>query len=83
MYDKHFIFNKWMHAKTLMKINVNGKPLEVAQDLSAADLVELLNLSGQRLALEVNEEIVPRSTFATHRFQTGDRVEIIHAIGGG
>lgn len=66
-----------------MNINVNGKPLEVDQDLSAAELVELLNLNGQRLALEVNEEIVPRSTFATHHLRAGDRVEIIHAIGGG
>lgn len=66
-----------------MKINVNGKPLEVDQDLSAADLIELLNLTGQRLALEVNEEIVPRSTFDTHYLQAGDRIEIIHAIGGG
>lgn len=66
-----------------MKINVNGKPLEVDQDLSAADLIVLLNLTGQRLALEVNEEIVPRSTFDTHYLQAGDRIEIIHAIGGG
>lgn len=72
-----------MHTKTLMKINVNGKPLEVDQDLSAAELVELLNLNGQRLALEVNEEIVPRSTFTTHHLRAGDRIEIIHAIGGG
>lgn len=76
----HVLMNAYQSA---MKIIVNEKPLEVAEGLSAAGLIELLDLSGQRLALEVNEEIVPRSTFATHRLQTGDRVEVIHAIGGG
>lgn len=66
-----------------MQIIVNGKSLEVAEDLRAAGLIELLNLTDQRLALEVNEEIVPRSTFSSHRLQAGDRVEILKAIGGG
>jgi len=47
------------------------------------DLLERLELTGRRLAIEVNEELVPRSRFATHRLQAGDRVEIIHAVGGG
>jgi sulfur carrier protein len=40
-------------------------------------------LTAKRLAVEVNQEIVPRSTYAAHRLRTGDRVEIVHAIGGG
>lgn len=66
-----------------MKIIVNGGPREVPQNLSAAELIEQLGLSGRRLALEVNLEIVPRSRFATHRLSEGDRVEIVQAIGGG
>jgi sulfur carrier protein len=66
-----------------MKVIVNGEPLEVAEGLSAAELMDLLELSGKRLALEINQEIVPRSAFETHRLQAGDRIEIIQAIGGG
>lgn len=66
-----------------MKITVNEEPLEVKEGLTAVELLEQLELSGKRLALEVNFEILPRSAFATHRFQEGDRIEIVHAIGGG
>ncbi len=66
-----------------MNIVVNSQSLEVAEGLSAAGLIELLELGGKRLALEINEEIVPRSTFASHRLQAGDCIEIVHAIGGG
>ena len=66
-----------------MRIIVNGQPFEVEENSTAADLINLLNLPGKRLALEINLEIVPRSSFATHRLKAEDRVEIIHAIGGG
>jgi len=46
-------------------------------------LVEQLNLSGRRLAVEVDREIVPRSAYAETRLGEGARVEIVHAIGGG
>ena len=66
-----------------MEIYVNGEPRQVPEALSAAELVRILDLTGTRLAMEVNREIVPRSTFEAHRLQAGDRVEIVHAIGGG
>jgi sulfur carrier protein len=66
-----------------MQIIVNGDPAEVPEALPMLDLLERLELTGRRLAIEVNEELVPRSRFATHRLQAGDRVEIIHAVGGG
>jgi thiamine biosynthesis protein ThiS len=43
----------------------------------------ILELQGKRLALEVNQELVPRSQFATFVLQPNDAVEIVHAIGGG
>jgi len=46
-------------------------------------LIEEMGLAGRRLAVEVNLEIVPRSSHAAHQFQSGDKVEIVHAIGGG
>jgi sulfur carrier protein len=66
-----------------MQIRVNGKPTEVAEGISMAALIDQLALAGRRLAVEVNEELVPRSRFAEHRLAEGDRVEIIHAVGGG
>jgi sulfur carrier protein len=66
-----------------MQITVNGESREIPDDLSAASLVENLGLAGKRLAMEVNQEILPRGRFDQHRFQPGDRVEIVQAIGGG
>ena len=46
-------------------------------------LIDQLDLTGKRLAVEVNEEVVPRSEHGEFRLRDGDRVEIVHAIGGG
>ena len=66
-----------------MRIVINGEEREVADGLSAQQLIELLGLAEGRLAMEVNREIVPRSCFDTHQIQPGDEVEIVRAIGGG
>lgn len=66
-----------------MLIEVNGSPVELASGSSLADLLELMQLAGRRVAVEVNLDIVPRSAHAEHRLQPGDRVEVVHAIGGG
>jgi sulfur carrier protein len=66
-----------------MNINLNGAPRDVPDNLSANDLLLSLGLADKRLALEINQEIVPRSTFATRAINPGDAVEIVHAIGGG
>ena len=66
-----------------MQITVNGTPTDIQNDLSMAGLIEHLDLTGKRLAVEVNQELVPRSQFDSHRLATNDRVEIIHAVGGG
>ena len=66
-----------------MEIVVNGEVREVADSLTIGDLIRDMDLAGRRLAVEVNLEIVPRSTHDQHRLQAGDKVEIVHAIGGG
>ena len=48
-----------------------------------AGLVSSLQLSERRIAVEVNEELVPRTLHEQHVLQAGDRVEIVQAIGGG
>jgi sulfur carrier protein len=66
-----------------MEIIVNGSKRTVPEDYTAAQLVESLALGERRIAMEVNEEIVPRSRYPQHRFAQGDRIEIVHAVGGG
>lgn len=57
--------------------------MQVPQNSTLQDLVEQLQLTGKRIAVEVNLEIVPRSQHSGYQLQPGDRVEIVHAIGGG
>ncbi|MCW9089259.1 MAG: sulfur carrier protein ThiS [Gammaproteobacteria bacterium] len=66
-----------------MNIYLNGEAREVPDKMTAAVLVEELGLSGKRIAMEVNMEIVPRSAYHSHHLSEGDKVEIVHAIGGG
>jgi len=66
-----------------MNIQLNGDKHALPDNSTAQDLVEQLGLGDKRLAMEVNREIVPRTTYATHTLHEGDAVEIVHAIGGG
>ncbi len=66
-----------------MQIYVNGEEKQIPDASDMAALIDLMQLAGQRIAVEVNEELVPRSTFTGHRLNEDDRVEIIHAVGGG
>lgn len=65
------------------EIIVNGEKRSVPEGLTLAELVHELDLEGRRVAVEVNEEIVPRSRYAEHVLNGGDRVEVVAAIGGG
>ena len=66
-----------------MQIIVNGNATEIPDGTNMAGLIDRLELAGQRLAVEVNEELGPRSRFIEQRLAPSDRVEIIHAVGGG
>jgi len=66
-----------------LNIVLNGEPRNLPGACTAAQLLGELGLVGKRLALEVNNEIVPRSRFDQYQFNDGDKVEIVHAIGGG
>jgi sulfur carrier protein len=65
------------------EILVNGEKRQVPAGQTLAELVRELDLEGRRVAVEVNEEIVPRSRYAEHILNSGDRVEVVAAIGGG
>ena len=64
-------------------ITINGEQKSLAADMTAEALLNLLALTEQRIAIEINGEIVPRSTFGEHRIVAGDRIEIVRAVGGG
>jgi len=66
-----------------MEIQINGESRQVQDECTVAQLLESLSLANKRLAFEVNLEIVPRSDYAQHTLSEGDRIEIVHAIGGG
>lgn len=66
-----------------MKIFVNGEDKQVSDGYTAAELVEAMGLADKRIAMEVNLEIVPRSSYPEHTFNSGDKIEIVHAVGGG
>jgi len=65
-----------------MQIILNGQTRSFETVVTIQDLLDNLQLTG-RLAVEVNQEIVPRSLFQKHEIKPGDTVEIVHAIGGG
>ena len=66
-----------------MELTVNGEPRVLPEPISVADLVIELGVTGRRIALERNGEIVPRGEFATTMLAPGDKLEIVQAIGGG
>ncbi|MGK0673738.1 MAG: sulfur carrier protein ThiS [Halothiobacillaceae bacterium] len=66
-----------------MNIILNGTSHALGDGTTVASLIEALGLTGQRLAVEVNGEIVPRGEHAAHILHEGDKVEIVRAIGGG
>jgi thiazole synthase len=66
-----------------MQIIVNGDPREVGEKITLANLIAELNLTGKRIAVELNKEIVPFNQYVTKSLQANDHVEIVQAIGGG
>lgn len=65
-----------------MELHINGEARELAVE-TVADLVSALGLAGRRVAVELNGAVVPKSRHAAQQLQPGDRVELVHALGGG
>ena len=66
-----------------MQLIVNGDIHQIAGPLSLAELVKQFGLEPRKVAIERNLEIVPRSTYADIVLGEGDRLEIVHFVGGG
>jgi sulfur carrier protein len=72
------------HYGPMLSITVNGRPRTLSPPSSTlADLVRELDIEGKRIAVEKNGEIVPKSRYAATRLSSGDRIEIVGAVGGG
>jgi sulfur carrier protein len=66
-----------------MRLIINGEARTFTQLGDIAALVAVLQLDPRKVAVECNLEIVPRSTYAQARLSDGDRIEIVHFVGGG
>jgi thiamine biosynthesis protein ThiS len=66
-----------------MRLSVNGEERAFSEVSTVAGLIATLRLDPRKVAVERNLEIVPRSTYARARVADGDRIEIVHFIGGG
>lgn len=66
-----------------MNILLNGQPRTLTPGTTIASLLEAEGFGGRRVAVEVNGDIVPRGAHASHALAEGDRVEVVHALGGG
>jgi len=66
-----------------VKILINGESREVPDDISLEQLVIQLELPRQRIAVELNKNVVRRADWTNALLKEGDRVEIVHFVGGG
>ena len=66
-----------------MHVFINGDEKSFADSLSLAQLIEQLAMKGDRVAVELNREIVSRAQWSETSLRDGDRLEIVHFVGGG
>jgi sulfur carrier protein len=66
-----------------VKIKVNGEEISIPEDSNIQDLVAELGYKNKRIAIEVNETIIPKSKHQSYLLESSDRVEVINAVGGG
>ncbi|CAN5131824.1 sulfur carrier protein ThiS [soil metagenome] len=66
-----------------MRLTLNGEDRAFSDIRDVAGLVAVLGLDARKVAVERNLEIVPRSTYGQVALSDGDRIEIVHFIGGG
>ena len=66
-----------------VKINVNGKPMDVEPGLTVEGLLTLLAVKREYTAVAVNRDITPKSTYTAVTLSEGDKVEIVRPMGGG
>ena len=66
-----------------MKVFVNGEEISLPQNSNIDDLINQLGFRNKRIAVEINESIIPKSKHSSFFLETKDRIEVIDAVGGG
>ena len=66
-----------------MRVELNGEPKELAEGTTLLSLIEQLLLAPERVAVELNRDVVRRTDWPSVKLSDGDRVEIVHFVGGG
>ena len=66
-----------------MQVMLNGVAAEIRDNSSVAELLDQLQIGRERVAVEVNLDIVPKAAHDSHLLSAGDRIEIVHFVGGG
>ncbi len=66
-----------------MQVTINGEHEAFEREMSVADLLADRRIESRRVAVEINEDIVPRKTYADRLVRDGDRIEIVTFVGGG
>lgn len=64
-------------------ITVNGKQIQLVSEMSVADYLEQNNYQIKRIAVELNEEILPKYSYSDTMLKDGDRLEVVTFVGGG
>ena len=72
-----------MNIKNKIKINVNGKQMQVIPKLSLKSLISKLNMPLNKIAIELNKKIIDKKRISKIKLKNGDKIEIVHFIGGG
>ena len=72
-----------MTPSGMIQVRLNGKDRDIRADLTVSELLESLELSPHMVVVELNREILLRDTLADVRVAEGDRLELVHFVGGG
>ena len=74
---------RFSHPHPMIELTVNGEMRRVDPGATVALLLDQMELTGKRLAVERNGDIVPKSQHGTTALHSGDKLEIVVAVGGG
>ena len=72
-----------MNIKNKIKITVNGKQIQVIPKFSLKSLITKLNIPLNKIAIELNKKIIDKKRISKIQLKKGDKIEIVHFIGGG
>ena len=72
-----------MNIKNKIKISVNGKQMQIIPKFSLKSLITKLKMPQNKIAIELNKKIIDKNRISEIRLKKGDKIEIVHFIGGG